>query len=284
MTRAHVIAAAIGGRLQIRCLCEPCNSRLGHQFEGALRLDPTIRHCTEQLAEELPQALVDSILRGARWVGKSPYGPIELVRGGDGELTPARHEHEAGWWREAGDSAEEHIRNLVGTELDPATLEARLEELRAAGPDVSVRIGSVVSTGRTGEMEIQPSLDGPRARDEAMVATAYLFLCGALGERVFREEFDDTRALLAGGEPATRPSVEVLLGRKPRPWHGIRILALRPNLLVEVVCFGCLVYQIAFPALSDDLVLIGYKIDLATGQDSIIFQAEDGDWYVAGGD
>jgi hypothetical protein len=106
-------------------------------------------------------------------------------------------------------------------------------------------------------------------------------VCGALGAAVFDPAFDSTRGLLggatSGGAP---PDVEVLLGRRPGPWHGVRMIAGCPKLVIEVVHFGCLVHRVTFPVAVDTRKL-GYKVDVARGVDSLIYQADDGSWYSA---
>src|SRR4051794_5210325 len=54
LTRSHVIPASVGGRWVAPLECEPCNRRIGAQFESKLKFDPGIRTAIERLAPVLP--------------------------------------------------------------------------------------------------------------------------------------------------------------------------------------------------------------------------------------
>lgn len=57
LTKAHLIPAAIGGRLFSSLECHACNARLGHAIEARLKSDPCVRFGIEALGNQVPPRL-----------------------------------------------------------------------------------------------------------------------------------------------------------------------------------------------------------------------------------
>ncbi|MCX6024726.1 MAG: hypothetical protein NTY23_00435 [Chloroflexi bacterium] len=64
----HVIPECIGGRLEGRMLCNPCNATFGSQLVALLKKDPSITFAMEQLKDRVP-SLYAKFMDKAEFIG-----------------------------------------------------------------------------------------------------------------------------------------------------------------------------------------------------------------------
>src|SRR6185436_19648713 len=80
----HILPKSVGGKLQIRLLCTPCNNGIGARMVATLPKDPAVRFIAEKLRGKI-EDLAGSILNGTVYSGLGPGGGVIRMQWKDGK-------------------------------------------------------------------------------------------------------------------------------------------------------------------------------------------------------
>ncbi len=246
LTEEHIIPEQIGGRLTVRFLCKPCNDRLGHEVEAAVRNDPTVRLAVEHLKPRMPE-LAQEILHDQSYVGRGEGGVVrgkfkagtfrvDSFQKRDGSViqpTPDGREHIGKFLRKDGRSEEEVAAVLRGFDAGPEN------QLLQAAPGLAAikwRIDSV-----------EPALDGPSLSERALLKIAYEFAVCHLAEKAYDESQQLTAlrdAIFSHSSESGAFSIEYLTTREYAPVHGLALAGQTPHAVVTICLFGSLLFRV----------------------------------------
>lgn len=271
-TEAHVIPAAIGGRLSAPNLCKRCNSEMG-KAESQLAQDISVRMRVDQLDDRLPTEIVRAVRYRQRYfVDHEDYGRVD-----------------AGFDKHAGLLVQESVtiksdENTLGqalAELDRlGATEERKQEFRneferaESGELIEVRPGyRIERLIDLADVRFKPSLTDPIVPLHVPVGIAYLYLALCLGEPVYGEELDPVRralqAVIAGDAdaadgycPAGRNGTRLV-----EPMHSLRATTEGDAAQVNVQIFRDLVWPVRFPGVRLRGEQTFYMIDLERGSE-----------------
>jgi hypothetical protein len=241
LTEEHIITGYLGGRLQVKFLCERCNSTVGSR-EAALKSDPSIRLAVEHLKSQIPEiaaALTDgqpffatSARGNVRGIVKGERFRASASRETDGSLiqpTPAGRKTIAAWLSEQYDTAE---------------AERLLREFDEAPDDTEIDLGAVRAI-KWSHDDPRPALTGSLVDEVPILKAAYEFLACHLMGSIYHPRFDDVRAAILG-EPhrADAYTIERLRGDRYAPMHGLALEAGMPHIVVQVRFFRWLAFRV----------------------------------------
>jgi hypothetical protein len=251
LTKAHVIPAAVGGRLSVAFECGPCNSRLGHAIEAPLKNDASIRFAIETLDDRLAYR-------------RSRTHPRELYAATDSELA-VRAVREAGNYRvlDTPQADGSLVKDTARAREDLATtlrrrgagseeIQAALRSLAAADVGDRVELGRGVAARKGSVQSFTPDLSrSGTVPDACVLAIAYRFLALVAGTGIYAAALDPIRTALLGSADQSGWETTWLLARRPHePWHGLALTQLRPRAVVHVRLFGQLAWDVAFTGIA----------------------------------
>jgi hypothetical protein len=268
LTRAHVIPAAIGGRLFSSLECKACNARLGHAIEARLKSDPCVRFGIEALGNEVPARL----RRGMR--AREPFvatiGDVTVrACGADDEDyrlydTP---QSDGSVVKDARRARDDIVTTLARRGASDTAIATALQRLDDAPDGHFVRVAAGLAVRKGSVTAFTPDLSIASVVPETCpLAITYRFLAlTAAGPSIYAPAFEGVRAALRG-EPNTygwRVDSRVA-GRPHQPWHGLAISQLEPHVIVQLRLFGQLAWNVEFTtaALSRKPDITAYQIDL----------------------
>lgn len=271
LTNEHVIPRALGGILECKFLCEPCNRMMGELYEGGLLDSPEIRLAIEPLRSTAPGAYRQMVGRRL-FILDGPGGSVEAVMQ-DGRIAAVSNTE----WRDneqvdtfgSVSATKRALRDgLADQGMGADQIELAIQRVAAATPDTRVPIAPSVEFANWTATGCTPTLAGRLADDRFALKIAYEFLAICLGDQIYHPGFEAIRTCLR--EKAPLPEMICLDGKRARaysPTHSLLFRTSEVGTIVDVRLFGYLVWTVSFPnAGPHDFPKIGYRLDLSKGR------------------
>ena len=251
LTLEHVIPQAIGGRLTVTFLCEPCNSRFGHQVDHSAKQDPAIATAILRLAQDHPKRA--PLLENLRLLAHSAGGQLPaLIKDGTAEVRSQKLP-DGSIIQPTVDARRTIERMLTRAGETPAAVADALERFDSAPVDRSESITpDIHSTNWTvNAMSADPSFSP--VSPVLLTKIAYEFLALHLGGAVYA----DSPPLVAARRILTsqvfepdKVRIEHLRAGRAHDLHGVVFEGNLPHARVQVRLFGTLAYRVHFVQLS----------------------------------
>jgi hypothetical protein len=248
LTNAHVIPKSVGGRLSADFLCQRCNSRLGHTIESQLLSDPGIRLDIENVADQLPESLLNDMRERQRWFTNVGHDQVIATVDAAGELRP----------RESPSFLrEENARALLESEWRKAALpeediRAHLEAFDEAQSGDELELPGFTVRRRVDLSPYDFSLpfDEPLVSDLLPLAIAYLYLALFFEDKVYEtRQLQPIRDALLNIDTSASDQWRIDHRRHVRgaaSEHRLAIKSVGPPLVVHVQLFGERVWWVEF--------------------------------------
>jgi hypothetical protein len=268
LTKAHVIPAAVGGRLFSRLECRACNGRLGHAIEAGLKSDPCVRFGVEALGDRTPARL------RARMLAREPFvaadGDVTVrARATDDEVYRVQdtRQPDGSIVKDSGRARDDVATTMARRGASDSQIAAALHRLDEASQRDLVRVAPGLAARKGSVTVLAPDLSAsPLVPDTCPLAIAYRFLAlSAAGPSIYVPDFDGVRAALRGEPNTVGWRVDWRVANRPHePWHGLAISQLQPHVVVHLRLFGQMAWDVAFTtvALSRSPETTAYEIDL----------------------
>lgn len=247
MTSAHVIPEALGGKLAYYFLCKDCNDRAGWIIEAHAKEDPRIVISVERARGSLPEALVEQMTKGQRFIADSMAGKVlGCQRNGEFRVFCSESEEST---RVPNDIAEKRlIGRMKKSGASSEEIAAAVKRLRDApvGEKTEIIPGYVVRKNEVSN--VRPALDGHLIDWELPLLIAYEFLAGCcLNAEIYHEALDPVRtAILTGQKDGKAFSVELVNGLKDAPFHCIGVEGVDPVVEVVIKLFDFVGFKVDF--------------------------------------
>ncbi|HET7205288.1 MAG TPA: HNH endonuclease [Terriglobales bacterium] len=269
LTKEHVIAEAVGGRLVCNFLCKACNDHLG-VLEASLKTDARIRLAIENLKDVLPD-LWRKMLEGQAYTARDAGGRFEATCKNGRILARSSKRQDGTLFRptsEAWDGIEKKLLRNRSSKEAIAAAKRKFEEL-PEGVESEVVPGLSIIKGKP--TPLYPSLQFAEI-DVALTKTAYEYLTLRLGRSIFNKFFDPVRSSLLGDAIAPPCCAREERRQKDagyRPFHRLTVDNTNKGLMVKILLFGYLSYRVEFRKVQMPRSAIGrYTLDLRSGEEN----------------
>lgn len=232
--------------MTVRFLCKPCNDRLGHEVEAAVKDDPAIRLAVEHLKPQIPE-LAREILDGQPYLSRGDGGVVrgkfkagtfrvDSLQKEDGSViqpTPDARKHIAKVLRREGGGDEEVTVVLTRFDAGP---ENRLFQLAPGLAAIKWRID-----------RIEPALDGPSLSEQTLLKIAYEFAACHLAEKAYDQSHQLATLRGAVFSPSSAFgafSIDYLTTRRYAAVHQLALTGQTPHVVVTICLFGWLLFRV----------------------------------------
>ena len=269
LTKEHLIPRSVGGALECKFVCKPCNDRLG-QIEANLKSDPAVRLAVENLKDRVPN-LWRTMSEGQSYIAKSRAGTVN-ARFGHGKIRVNPSQQPDGSLIHPTEKAPNVARKML--QKDGAT-EAQIQEairkFEQTPEDSRVTIANGIDIVKWSITETRPALDGELLNPVVPMKIAYEYLALHYGEAIFNTILDPVRETLGTGERVPETClVEQLRASQHRPFHGLIVEDNLDHAVVQIRLFGHLVYRVHFiGVLIAGGPLLAYTLHLDTGKEDL---------------
>lgn len=270
MTSEHIIPEAIGGRLEIHFLCKPCNDRLGHSVEAAVRTDASIRLAVEQLAAKIPH-IATMLRENQKYRAKSLGGTVPgKVKKGKFSVTPHRLP-DGSLVLPASDARQAVTRIISNQSADPSILEAALHRFDTAPANSRVRINDNLDVARWAINEVTPELQPGSINDLVLLKIAYEFFACHVGAAIYERNvsFDGIRAALVSSRLPANVEIEYGHAKQYEPFHGLALMEDEERSFVLIRLFGWLAFRVRFKNLAYKGPRFSYMLELDTRAETL---------------
>jgi hypothetical protein len=246
LTDEHIIPEALGGRLFVKFLCKPCNSRLGHSVEPLATQDPSIRLAIENLAEKIPD-LAAAMREGKRYVVRSAGGLAQAYwKRGRLEIRSARAED--GSILQPTAEGRSHIETVLRKSgAGPDEIQRKLAEFDKAPENVAIKLHDSMTAIKWRVDEIHPALDAEALDDRVLLKIAFEWFAAHAAEAMYLDvpQMEEIRQVLQNAKPSSDSySVERFRTRKYRAMHGLALEHAAPYAVITINLFGYLLYRV----------------------------------------
>ena len=246
LTREHIIPEQIGGKLWVRFLCNPCNSRLGSEIEREVKRDPSIRLALLNLEKDLPD-LARKLEQRQRYVGTGPAGSVfGMLR--DGAFRVDTVQSNDGSIIQPTPDGRLHIEKTLRKEgLGENQIQETLKRFDDAPAGEELDLGLGLAATKRSVSSVDQALDGPFCSHRLLLKIAFEFLVCHLGAGAYAASEPLTAmrgALFQFPFGAEVCSVEELTTRRYAPLHSLTLAGATPHATVTVCLFGWLAYRV----------------------------------------
>ncbi len=249
----HLIPRALGGRLTSEFLCSSCNSRLGHDLEGAAKSDPSVLLAVQHLSERIPY-LAKSIVESHSHIGYSEPG---AARGyiQNGEFRVRSQSLDDGSIIQPTDDATKSIATILrksGYQESP--IENAVAALQDAPENKLVEVAPGLEVVKWRLDRVELDLSNAQMMNPLIPAKiAFEFLACHAGTAIYDQVpqlSEVRRALYTMETESDSIRVDRLSSSKYEPFHGICFEGNDPYARVQIRLFGWLAFRVNFLRLS----------------------------------
>lgn len=273
----HLIPKSLGGNLTCRFVCNSCNSRIGHLFEGKAKADPSIQRLAVKLAEKLP-ALAKRLTDRQPYVSMGPGGKSAGYLK-DGYFVTRSQTLEDGSLIQDTPRAMKSIRSMLkraGSE--EVSIAESLSRFESAPDNTLVPLAHGLEAIKWSIEHVEPSLDGPLLPQLVPLKSAYEFMALHLGSAIYDEvpALRAVRTALSGGKvDQEHLLIERLHAQTSKLIHGIAFEGNAPYAKVQIRLFGQLAFRIHFRTLSIEGSRFVYTHDLESNTEHVANLSEE---------
>lgn len=273
----HIIPECIGGRLKSNLLCKKCNNKLGYQFVGEIKNDPTFRLAVEALKGKLP-GLSSQFLEKATYTGFSVDGTsVRLTKRGK-QLQILRHENkEKGVLELDNVNAENYLIKRLQRASRP---EDEIKKIIRSFRDLDNLEPLIIPTGEKLQKipidKIQSELKTEFVEAGFWVIMAYEFLSLVIGKEIYHSYFDQVRDFILSGK--LTPSIAVGSYQGSKIYEPNHILGIAPEgdrIIVYIKLFGWIYQRVTFFKVSGNIIDLVYHEDLKNRKSLIALSRAD---------
>ena len=245
----HIIPESIGGRLQARTLCIPCNQNLGSNLIGNLKLTAEIRLAMENLKNELPNLYLE-LYDKAIFVGNAPDGSIvQILKSKEKELRVIPTKIVNGSFIQDTREAEVALGKILARNKVKKTESDRLKGLFAdLENDKPLTIPGGYTFIKHSIPPLRPKfIPSEKINGRLPVLIAFEFLALLIGNLILEEMFLDIAQYIRLGIPSDRVSVEQFEGgNKYDTFHAIKVEPQDNSILFHIRLFRLITFVVTF--------------------------------------
>lgn len=271
-TWEHILPESLGGRLQSRILCSPCNHDVSAPLVAQLTRDPSIILAVLNLKGELPR-LHQAFTKNVSYAAPGPDGAPIFVRA---DKLRARRTSEGTYLIDSRRAARHLAKLLRKRGLPEKHIQAKITEFDLLEDGKPLEMGAGLQVRRSTITELSPSLRDGFVDERFAVMVALEFLSLQLPDAVQTPNFDSLRAYVAGGDPPATVEVERLTTKTYAPFHGLRWERHDDMLEFFIHLFGWLVFRVRFLKIQVRGRMAAYYEELNTANSYLSQDGRDG--------
>ncbi len=240
----HIIPQSIGGRLKARLLCSECNHLLGSTLVDEVKNDPSIRLAVRNLKDQIPQ-LFEAIEKGQIYDAKSGEDSHVKLRYKNAKLEVLAHRKEDGSLIFDTQKGLRNIAQMLRKEgLCEDEISRKIESFEQLEENKIIQLSRSVRVAKWSIDSVFPNLQGPLLSERVIALITYEFLALLLGNLIYGEKLEFIREFIRGGNKSDKIVTEQLTSQHYDPYHKIYPQLSETEILVNIILFRWLVYEV----------------------------------------